>query len=141
MAASGRAGSLSLLRDFRLLVYLFVAFRLTMLIVYQPMLIDGVERGVSAGGDLTYYQALGAFSDQGLLPFRDYWSEFPPIWPLVYTTVYQLTKSGAESNYSSFASVIGLIMLAFDTGNLILLRRIGERLHGRDVGLALAIFY
>ena len=54
MAASGRAGSLSLLRDFRLLVYLFVAFRLTMLIVYQPMLIDGVERGVSAGGDLTY---------------------------------------------------------------------------------------
>lgn len=141
MAASERAGSLSLLRDFRLLVYLFVAFRLTLLIVYQPILIDGTERGISAGGDLSYYQALGAFSDQGYLPFRDYWSEFPPIWPLMYTTVYQLTKSGAEGNYSSFASIMGLIMLAFDTGNLILLRRIGERLHGRDVGLGLAWIY
>ena len=141
MAASDRAGSLSLLRDFRLLVYLFIAFRLTMLIVYQPILVDGIERGVSAGGDLSYYQALGAFSDDGRLPFRDYWSEFPPVWPVLYTTVYQLTKSGAEPNYSAFAGIMGLIMLAFDTGNLILLRRIGARLYGRDTGLALAWVY
>jgi hypothetical protein len=34
-----------------------------------------------------------------------------------------------------------LLMLAFDTGNLVLLRRLGERLHGRDTGLALAWIY
>ncbi len=135
------AGSLSLLRDFRLLLYLFVGFRLLLLIVYQPMIVNGTERGLSAGGDLSYYYGLGALSDQGLLPFRDYWSEFPPIWPALYATIYQLTKTGGEGNYSAFASVMGLIMVVFDTGNLILVSRIGGRLYGRDTGLALAWIY
>lgn len=136
-----RSGSLALLRDFRLLVYLFVAFRLLLLIVYQPILVGDTERGVSAGGDLVYFYGLGRLADRGLLPFRDYWSEFPPVWPAIYVFVAQITESGGQPNYTAFASVMGLIMLAFDTGNLILLRRIGERLHGRDTGLALAWIY
>jgi len=136
-----RSGRLALLRDFRLLVYLFIAFRLLLLIVYQPILMGDTERGVSAGGDLSYFHGLGALADRGLLPFRDYWSEFPPIWPAMYVLVAQITESGGQPNYTAFASVMGLIMLAFDTGNLILLRRIGERLHGRDTGLALAWIY
>ncbi len=141
MIGSNRAGGLALLRDFRLLVFLFVGFRLMLLIVYQPILLKETERGVSAGGDLSYYYALGALSDGGLLPFRDYWSEFPPVWPAMYVGVYRLTTAEGEGNYTAFASVMGLIMLAFDTGNLILLRRIGGHLHGSDTGLALAWIY
>ncbi len=141
MTTSERPGGLALLRDFRLLVYLFVAFRLMLLMVYQPMLIEGTERGISAGGDLTYYQALGAFSLDGKLPFRDFWSEFPPIWPAMYVTVAQFTSPGGVPNYTAFASLMGLIMLALDTGNLILVRRIGTRLHGRETGLGLAWIY
>ena len=138
---SGQHGEASLLRDFRLLLYLFIGFRLMMLVVYQPMIIDDVERGVTAGGDMRYYYALGAFSDEGLLPFRDFWSEFPPVWPTLYVAAYRLTALGGGPNYTAFASLMGLLMLAFDTGNLILLRRIGARLYGPDVGLALAWVY
>ena len=50
-----------------------------LLMVYQPIFTQGIERGMTAGGDFFYYFQLGALSSQGLLPFRDWWSEFPPI--------------------------------------------------------------
>ncbi len=140
MTRDARPGSLTLLRDMRLLVYLFVAFRLTLLIVYQPMVIEGVERGITAGGDMAQFYAFAQLSDDGLFPFRDFWSEFPPVWPWLYVGLYRLL-GGAEAAYTAFASLLGLILLAADTGNLILVQRIGARLHGRDTGLALAWIY
>jgi len=128
-----------LLGDFRLLVILFISFRLMLLMVYQPILIQGVERGIGAGGDQSYYFDLAALSRQGLLPFRDWWSEFPPVWSFLTVLVYQLL--GANANYTGYAMFMGLIMLVFDTGNLILLRKIGARLHGANTGLALAWIY
>ncbi len=129
-----------LLGDFRLLLYLFVGLRLLLLVVYQPLVVEGVERGVTAGGDMAYFYALAQLSDDGLYPYRDYWSEFPPLWPWLYVGLYRLLAAG-EPSYTAFASVLGLILLAFDTGNLILLKRIGSRLHGRETGLALAWIY
>jgi hypothetical protein len=128
-----------LLGDFRLLVILFVAFRLMLMMVYQPLMIDGIERGVGAGGDQTYYYELASYSRDGLLPFRDWWTEFPPLWPYLSVTVYQLL--GANANYTGYAMFMGMIMLAFDTGILILLRKIGTRLHGANTGMTLAWIY
>jgi len=128
-----------LLGDFRLLLILFVAFRLMMLMVYQPLLLDGVERGVSAGGDFGTYFNLGTLSGQGLLPFRDWWSEFPPIPSYLITFVYQL--SGAEPSYPGFATLLGILMLICDASNLALVRRIGTHLHGAQTGMALAWIY
>lgn len=128
-----------LLGDFRLLVILFVAFRLMLMMVYQPLMADGIERGVGAGGDQTYYYELASYSRDGLLPFRDWWSEFPPLWPYLSTTVYQLL--GANANYTGYAMFMGMIMLAFDTGILILVRKIGARLHGANTGMTLAWIY
>src|SRR5262249_45457597 len=54
--------------------------------------------------------------------------------------IYQL-QGGARANYSSFAMVIGLLMLAFDAGNLTLIRKIGTHLHGTNTGMALAWIY
>jgi hypothetical protein len=110
-----------------------------MLMVYQPIIVEGVERGVGAGGDLAYHYDLAALSRQGLLPFRDWWSEFPPVWSYLVVTVYQMLGAGA--NYTSFAMFIGFIMLMFDVGNLFLLRNIGARLHGANTGMTLAWIY
>jgi hypothetical protein len=126
-----------LLGDFRLLLILFVSFRLMLVLVYQPLVIEGGERGITAGGDFQTYFQLGAFSDEGLLPFRDWWSEFPPIPSIVTVVLYQLTNQ----SYSAFAILYGLIMLGFEVGNLILVRRIGTRLHGPNTGMALAWLY
>jgi len=128
-----------LLGDFRLLVILFISFRLMLLMVYQPIVTDGVERGIGAGGDRQYHYALSALTDDGFYPFRDWWSEFPPVWYFLTTTVYQL--QGENINYGGWSMAIGLILLAFDTGNLILMRRIGTRLYGANTGITLAWIY
>ncbi|MCC6612188.1 MAG: hypothetical protein IT320_01860 [Anaerolineae bacterium] len=137
--AQGEWGRPGLLGDFRLLLILFVGFRLMMLMVYQPLLLEGIERGVSAGGDFGTYFNLGALTGQGLLPFRDWWSEFPPIPSYLITIVYQL--AGAEPNYTAFASLLGILMLICDAGILALVRRIGTHLHGSQTGMALAWIY
>ena len=129
----------ALLADFRLLVILFIGLRMMMLMVYEPIMIDGIERGVGAQGDRAYHYALSALSADGKLPFRDWWSEFPPVWYFLTTAVYQF--QGANANYTAWSMLLGLIMVAFDTGNLILIRKIGTRLHGPGTGMSLAWIY
>ncbi len=128
----------TLLADFRLLLILFVTFRLMLLMVYQPIFNQGIERGVTAGGDFFYYFQLGALSQQGLLPFRDWWSEFPPIPAFLETIVFQLF---GRNGYNGFALMFGAIMMGFDVGNLVMIRRIGSKLHGAGTGMALAWVY
>jgi hypothetical protein len=128
----------ALLGDFRLLLILAVSLRLLLLIVYQPLLLEGGERGMTAGGDfLTYFQ-LGALSADGLLPFRDWWSEFPPVPSFLNVLLFQL---GGRAGYTGFAMLYGLLMLACDTGILAQVRAIGSRLHGTSTGMALAWVY
>lgn len=128
-----------LLGDFRLLLILFVSFRLMMLMVYQPLVLDGVERGVTAGGDFGTYYQLGLLTTEGRLPFRDWWSEFPPI-PAYMVTLF-IQTDGQEPSYSVFATALGLAMLVFETGNLILVHKIGMRLHSVSIGQTLAWIY
>jgi hypothetical protein len=128
----------TLLADFRLLLILFIFFRLLLLMTYQPILVNGVERGVTAGGDFLYYYQLGSLSQQGFLPFRDWWSEFPPL-PSIFETL--LVQFFGRGGYGSFALVYGVIMMLFDLGNLVLVRRIGAKLHGAGTGMALAWIY
>ncbi len=128
-----------LLGDFRLLLILFVAFRLMLLMVYQPLLIQGAERGITVGGDFQTYFEIASLSKTVGLPLRDWWSEFPPLWSYISVAVYQL--QGANASYGGFAMLLGLIFLIADTGNLILLRRIGSRLYKPETGMALAWVY
>ncbi len=127
-----------LLRDSRILLYLFVGFRLMLLLVYQPL--DSVGPGVTAFGDFQHYYNLASLSSQGKLPYRDYWYEFPPVFPLISLAVYSLT--GAQNgSFTGYATLLGLILIGFDTANLILLRRIGQRLHGEATGAMLGWIY
>lgn len=129
-----------LLGDFRLLVMLFIGFRLMMLMVYQPLVIENVERGVTAGGDYFTYFQIASLSSQVGMPFRDWWTEFPPVWAYTSLTLYQL-QGGENAAYPGFALILALIVLIADVGNLVLLRRIGIHLHGANMGMALAWVY
>jgi hypothetical protein len=141
-AGQGNTLQLSvLLADFRLLLILFVSFRLLLLMAYQPIVTNsGGERGITVGGDyFTYYQIAG-LSDTVGVPFQDWWSEFPPVWSFATVGLYQLS-GGERGNYSSFAMLLSVIGIAFDVGNLILLRKIGTHLHGASTGIALCWIY
>ena len=130
---------MGLLGDFRLLVILFVAFRLMLMMVYQPMVIDDVERGVGAQGDRLYHYRLAELTSEGYWPFVDWWSEFPPVWYMLTTGVYQL--QGANVNYGGWSITMGLIVLVFEVGNLVLVRKIGTHLYGEITGMTLAWIY
>lgn len=126
----------ALLGDLRLLLVLFVGFRVALLLAYEPLVVNNLERGLTAQGDYAYYHALAQLTERGLLPFRDWWSEFPPVWAYVITAVYSLQPA-----YGAFATLIGFVLLLADAGNLLLLRRIGGRLYGAGTGMALAWVY
>jgi len=129
----------SLLGDFRLLLILFVSFRLLLLLGYQPFLFEGIERGVGTGGDRAYHYALSSLAADGLLPFRDWWSEFPPIWYLTTTGVYLVL--GDNVTYDNWSLILGLVVILSEAGILFMMRAIGARLHGEVTGMALAWIY
>ncbi len=132
----GMAGSLG---SMRVLVMLYLSFRCLMLLAYQPVLTEHGEVGIGAGGDRLYHFRLAALADEAKFPFRDWWSEFPPVWPAISTGVYLLL--GEAVNYSNWSFVLGMLMLAFETGNLLLVRGIGCRLYGESSGASLAWVY
>lgn len=128
-----------LLRDTRLLVLLFVCLRAVLFLVAEPTFIAGTERGIGRVGDQLYYYQLAQFSDQGWLPFRDWWSEFPPLWSFLTIAVYRLW--GAGISYARYALVMAAIMTAADLGNLLLLRSLAKRLYGTARATELAGIY
>lgn len=130
----------ALLNDIRLLLILFVAFRVMLLMVYQPILVQNAEHGITAGGDYLNYFQTASLSDNVGMPFQNWWSEFPPVWSYLSVIIYQL-QGGAKANYTGFAMVVALLMIACEAGNLILIRKIGERLYGANTSMALAWIY
>jgi hypothetical protein len=132
-------GASLLLRDRRIVLYLFVSLRLMILLVYQPL--QGVGPGITAFGDFQHYYNLADLSSQGKLPYRDYWYEFPPVFPIISLAVYGLLSARGPADFAAYATLFGLVMITFDTGNLLLVRRIGSRLYNDSTGLALAWIY
>ena len=128
-----------LLRDTRLLILLFVCLRAVLFLVAEPTFIAGKEQGIGRVGDQLYYYQLAEFSDHGWLPFRDWWSEFPPLWSFLTVAVYRLW--GAGVSYASFALVMAAIMTAADLGNMLLLRSLAKRLYGTARATELAWIY
>src|SRR5258708_4804576 len=124
--------------DSRLLLYLFVSFRLLLLLVHQPQ--PGYTPGLTAFGDFSYFYDLTKLADQGKLPYRDYWFEYPPVIALVSQGVYTVIHFRG-GDFTTYTLLLNLVLLAFDTGTLILIRRIGTQLYGAATGTALAWIY
>jgi hypothetical protein len=122
---------LRLPREAGLIVGLFLAFRLMMLIALRP-------EHLTFFGDFPYYYELAQLSDGGLWPYLHYWMEYPPIFPLLSTTVYQLTATGG---YDAYVRALGAVSTLFDAGNLILLMRLASRLHDHATAVRLGWVY
>lgn len=142
--------ALKLLADFRLLLYLFIMLRLGLAFVYQPHIFDlyrddgsprTVQRGLSTFGDFQYFYQLAQLSDDGDLPYRDYWYEFPPVWSTVFIGLYRVMSIRGTVDYAAWATVLGLMLVVVDVGNLILLRRLAHRLYGLGASIALPWLY
>jgi len=116
-----------------LIVVLFVALRLMILVTFPA-------ENLTLYGDYVYYYELAAYSDQGYLPFIHYWSEYPPIFPFLSVGVYQLTHLFG-GGYHAYVYLMGLLMLAFNTGNLALFLRLARRLHGDETAERLGWVY
>jgi hypothetical protein len=128
-----------LLRQSRVLIALFLGLRLMLLVVYAP--VEG-NPGLTTWGDFQHYYNLAALShpSQGpaSLPYRDYWYEFPPIFPILSLTTYALT---GENGFPAYAILLGVVMSVCDVGILLLIRRIGTRLYSETTGISLAWVY
>jgi len=111
---SDRRGALTLI------VTLFVALRLMILATFPA-------DNLTLYGDYVYYYELAAYSDQGYLPFIHYWSEYPPIFPFLSVGIYRLARLFG-GGYHVYVRLMGLLMLAVSTGNLVLFLRLARRL-------------
>jgi len=137
-AVAATALTSPLMRNGKTLLILFVSFRLLLLLVYQPL--ANYTPGLTAFGDFPYFYAVAQLSDQGKLPYRDFWYEQPPLTTLVIEGVYVAIQP-RSGDFTAYSLLLALILTAFDAGNLLLVRQIGTRLHGRAAGTALAWAY
>ena len=119
--------------SFTPLLLLFIALRLMMMATFPA-------DNLTLYGDYPYYYKLALYSSQGLLPFLDYWSEYPPVFPFLSVGIYQLSRLFGGT-YHAFVYLMGLVMLGFDTGNLLLLLRLARRLRGEATAERLGWVY
>ena len=120
-------------KQYGLIVVLFVALRLMMLATFPP-------DNLTLFGDYVYYYQLATYSDQGYLPFIHYWSEYPPAFPFLSVGIYQLAHLFG-GGYHVYVQLMGLLMLAVNTGNLALFLRLAQRLHGDEAAERLGWVY
>lgn len=136
---SGKLTIKSIQHDLSLLIILFLFLRVSLLIAFQPIYLDTGEYGITRGGDYLYYYQLAQLTEEGALPFREWWSEFPPLWSVVQVGLYQLLGVGA--NYTAFATLLAMMMIVSDLGILFFTRSIAIRLYGNEVGETVAWVY
>ncbi len=132
---SERHNRVVFLRDFRVLLLLFVGLRLVILAAHDP-------NGLMAYGEFdNFYKFADITRLTGLLPFIGYWMEYPPlfVWPNLGLHMALNVWLGLPEH--TYYYTLALIVLSADVGNLILMRRLGERLYGAQGGLDIAWAY
>ena len=92
-------------RDFLLLLILFVAFRMGSVLFFRP---GGYVRDYS---DLIFYQSRASWQDFGFLPYRDYWSEYPPLFAWLTLAVDRIARliPAWDDQRLWFAALFGLV--------------------------------
>lgn len=111
------------------LLLLFVSFRVLSLLLFRP---GGFIADFS---DYDHYRVWGQLEAAGYAVYDNLWSAYPPLFSGLMNGAFWLSvrvPPWADSRLS-FHVVFGLILLIFETGNLILIYRLAGRLgHSAD---------
>lgn len=114
--------------DFLLLTTLFTFFRFCSVLFMRP---GGYTRDYS---DLIFYQSRASWQAFGLLPYRDYWSEYPPLFAWFTLWLDRLAQRIPlwEDERLWFAALFGLSMVLAETITLVCLYALARRLYGDE---------
>ena len=123
--------------DFILLAVLAIFFRLMVLSLFRP--------GGFIGDWSDYLTYLGSarVTDFGLYPYIDYWLEYPPLFPWLTVLVYRLSllfPPWVEPRLW-FNTLLGLALLPFEIGNVVLVYLVALEIGDRAKALKCAWFY
>jgi hypothetical protein len=123
--------------NFLLLVILAIYFRLMTLLLFQP---GGF---ISEWSMYHHFLGIARVTDYGLYPFIDYWLEYPPLFPWMFTALYRLSLIFPPWWHEQlwFTVLLGLALLPFEIGNLVLVYLIALELYGQDTALKCGWFY
>lgn len=120
-----------------LLLILVAGFRLGTLLLFRP---GGFIYDFS---DYTFYRLTAQFTNQGAWPFIDFWMEYPPLFPWLNTLLYRLSLllPPAPDPRLWHYLLLGLVLLPFDLGILVLIYRTARRVWNRRVALWCAVVW
>jgi hypothetical protein len=123
--------------DFFPLFILAASFRVMALLLFRPggFIMDWSE----------YYNflSIAGLSDYGLYPFRDFWVEYPPLFPWLFTAIYRLSLLIPPWDLYRlwFNTLLGLSLLPFETGNLVLVYLIALEIYNQSTALRCSWYY
>ena len=109
---------------FGVLLLLFVAMRLLAILLFRP-------GGFFAdNSDYEFYQLWGQMGPSGYTTFQNLWTAYPPLFPALMLPIFELSSRippWVEPRLF-FHLIFGGLLLLFETGNLLLIYRLGNRL-------------
>jgi len=116
--------------DIRWLVLLVATFRLGTLLLLRP---GGFVYDFS---DYGWYRQVAQLTNEGFYPFVHFWMEYPPLFPWLNVLLYRLSLllPPAFDPRLWHHLLLGLTLLPFDLGILVLLHRIASAVGGRALG-------
>ncbi len=127
--------ALSPLRDFRLLLLLFLGMRVVLLIAHDLY-------GLMQFGELINFFRIAEITQvTERLPFIAYWVEYPPLFVWLNTGLHQLLIVWGGLPDHAYYYALSLLYIVADCSNLWLIYRLGMRLYGEARGLDIALVY
>jgi hypothetical protein len=112
--------------DFLLLLATFVTFRLATVWFTRP---GGYIRDYS---DLIYYRSRASWQEFGFLPYRDYWSEYPPLFAWFTVWIDNLARLFPvwEDERFWYAAFFGAALVVAESVTFVCLYLLARRLWG-----------
>jgi len=125
-------------QDLVSLLILAACFRLMAIFLFRP------------GGFITDWSlfsnclGMARVSDYGLYPYIHYWLEYPPLFPWLFVAVYRLSLMIPVWWWADqlwFNVLLGLAILPFEIGNLLMVYLLTSELYDRATALRCSWFY
>jgi uncharacterized membrane protein len=99
-----------------------------LLLVIHHVLNDLMD--LNHAGDIPFYYHMVQLSDQGLYPFVHFWTEYPPVFPLLVSALYRTLALAGLNTQQDFTVALQLSLFAVEAANLVLLFRLVQRKNG-----------